>query len=443
MIKPVHLRSLGLLVFAITCLGAAVFLLSRVGTDVIPQGERYVVEADVRDAIALAVAADVRQAGVKIGRVTEVREKGRVTALKLQLDPEYGPVYRNATVQVRAKSVAEENYVDLEPGDPKSGKVMSGGVLPVSRELEATQNDDVFSILDEDRRRNLQRALKGIGGGLEGEGGRDLNRTFESSVGVVEDTSDLARTLAGQRSHVARLVDSLGTVSRALGERKEAIRSFTVSSKAEAEAIAARDEDLKATLDALPQFLRQARSSADRLNRFSTSATPVLRDVRLAADDLVPAVEDLLPGARAGRRALAKLQRFSEVSQPTFERLVPFSKATSAAIGPYSESLRQLNPFVAYLEPYWRELPGWFATVGAATDFEDSVGKVARILLPISRSGFAGNLSPEVNKLLEQLSGGLDTRGSNALPAPGTVAKGTPASGDRLPPLADAPYGGS
>ncbi len=441
MIKPVQMRALGLLVFAITCLGAAVFLLSRVGTDVVPQGERYVVEADVRDAIALATAADVRQAGVKIGRVTDVREKGRVTALKLEIDPKYGPVYRNATVLVRAKSVAEENYVDLEPGDPKSGKVDSGGVLPSSRELEATQNDDVFSILDRDRRRNLQRALKGIGGGLEGRGGGDLNRTLESSVGVVEDASDLASTLAEQRNHVARLVDSLGTVSRALGERKEAIRVLTISSKAEAEAIAARDADLKETLDTLPQFLRQAQSSANRLNRFSSSATPVLRDVRLAADDLVPAVEDLLPGARAGRTALAKLRRFSEVSEPTFRRLVPFSKATGAAIGPYGEALRQLNPAVAYLEPYWRELPGWFANVGAATDFEDSVGKVARILLPISRSSFAGNLPPEVNRLVEQLSGGLDTRGSNALPAPGSVAKGTPLSGDRLPPLADKPYG--
>ncbi len=436
------LRVLLLSVFAVTCLGAAGYLLARVGTNLLPtDGERYHVEADVRDAIALANAADVRQAGVKIGQVSALKEKGRITALKLDLERDKGPIYRDATVLVRAKSIAEENYVDLDPGTPGAGAIPEGGVLPVSREQEATQNDDVFSILDAPRRRNLQRAVKGIGGGLDGSGARDLNATLESSTALVDDGSDLTRVLAEQRNHVAGLVDSLGTVARALGERKEAIRTLTLASKAEAEAVAARDDDLRATLRALPPFLRQGQRTATKLTGFSGRAVPVMRDLRLAADDLVPAVNDLRPAAADARVTLRRLRTFSVAARPAFQRLRPFAQATEGFVPPYEAFLRQVAPFSRYMEPYSRELSTWFALDAANTDAVDSVGHVARVLLPVSRSSFPATLPKEVEDLLKKASSGLDTRGANPLPAPGTAAAGTPRTGPVPQVDEDAPYG--
>jgi phospholipid/cholesterol/gamma-HCH transport system substrate-binding protein len=152
------LKAIGLVAFACFAVGAAIVLLSRVGTQVLPQ-ERYTIQADVRDAVALAAAADVRQSGVKIGRVAKIREHGQLIQLELDLDPKYAPVYRDATTLVRAKSIAEENYIELDPGTPAAGRIPEGGRLPVSRNLEATQNDDVFSIFDKARRDSVQTAL--------------------------------------------------------------------------------------------------------------------------------------------------------------------------------------------------------------------------------------------------------------------------------------------
>ena len=97
-------------------LGVAVYLLGRVGTTVVPPGPQYHFEADVRSAIALASAADVREDGVFIGRVSGIKRVGTLTGLQLSIAKKYGPIYRNATVLIRAKSVAGENYVQLDPG---------------------------------------------------------------------------------------------------------------------------------------------------------------------------------------------------------------------------------------------------------------------------------------------------------------------------------------
>ena len=92
------------------------YLLGRVGTTLLPQGKQYTFEADVRSSIALANAADVREAGVEIGRVTGIKQAGSITALELSIGSKYGPVYRDGTILIRAKSVAGENYVELDPG---------------------------------------------------------------------------------------------------------------------------------------------------------------------------------------------------------------------------------------------------------------------------------------------------------------------------------------
>jgi phospholipid/cholesterol/gamma-HCH transport system substrate-binding protein len=428
-------RVLGLLAFFAFALGTLVFLVQRVGTQVIPR-DRYVVEAHVPDAVALGNAADVRQAGVKIGRVQDIKNAGNLIALRLEIDPKYGPFYRNATTLVRAKSIAEENYVEIDPGSPQAGAIPQNGVIGISRNLEATQNDDFFSIFNKVRRQNLRGVLAGASAGLEGEGGRDLNDTLGAMTHVVDSSDEFARVLAQQRTQVARLVDSFGVVTAALGERADAIRTLTTSAKAEAEAVAARDAGLKATLAALPPLLAQGRKTAGRLQGFSTRATPVMNDLGAATRALVPTVRDLGPAATQGRRALRSLARFASAGTPMVRALPPFAAALTRFTPAYEDFLRSLNPVVDYIRPYYREAGSWFSLAGAAVQVKDSVGHVARVLLPLSRSSLPGSLPPDVEEVVKRFSGGLDSRGSNAFPKPGTVANPVPGDGSytRLTP---------
>jgi phospholipid/cholesterol/gamma-HCH transport system substrate-binding protein len=412
-----RLRLVWLTLFVCTAAGAGVYLLQIVGFNVVSTTDYYRVRAAVPTAVTLAQYADVRQAGVKIGKVSKLeRGPGQTSVLTLRLEPEHGPIYRDATLLVRAKSIAEESYVELDPGHPRAGAVAENGVLPAERALEATQNDDVFSIFDRLRRRDLRRALRGLGPGLGS--GRGLNRTFESTRGFSEDATPFARILSDERRHVAGLVDSFGRVTRALGERREGIRTFTRRAKVIAESVASRDRRLRETLEALPPFLAQSRRTALRLREFGPRATPVMRDLRLATQDLVPATRDLRPAAAASRELVRELDRFSRVALPAMRRLRPFAGAAIRFVPPFSAFLRELNPLARYLDPYWREVTTWFANQGAHTASRDELGHTARVLLPISRSNFPGTVPPELEKFVEDLDA-LDTRGSNAYPEPG------------------------
>jgi hypothetical protein len=62
------------------------------------------------------------------------------------------------------------------------------------------------------------------------------------------------------------------------------------------------------------------------------------------------------------------------------------------------------------------------------------------VTLPISRSNFPTVVQGPMATLLAKLSGGLDTRGTDAYPLPGTAATPEPRTG-AVPPLQpDPPY---
>jgi phospholipid/cholesterol/gamma-HCH transport system substrate-binding protein len=419
-------RALGLILFLGFGAGVSLYLLGRVGTTVLPTASKYNFEADVHSSLALAKAADVREAGVLVGRVTGIKQAGSVTALKLSIDKQYAPVYENATVQIRAKSIAGENYVQLVPGDPQKGALAENGVLDLSQEAPAVQDDDVFSILEKPERANLSRALKGLGRGLQGQGGDNLNQTLEAMTSLVNQGQGFARILYEERTQTAQLINSFDGVASALGERASDIQDLTRSALITAEAVSERNVDLRSTLRVLPGFLSRAETTANRLGRFSVTATPVFSNLRVAFGKLVPAVNELGPAAREADTTLSTLDRFAVTALPTFQKLTPFVRTTSALIGPYSKFLQQVSPLSRFISPYSKEVGSWFADAGAAVNATDATSHLARIILPVSRSNYPTIVQGPEEKILDELSGGLDTRGHNAYPSPGAADTPSP-----------------
>jgi phospholipid/cholesterol/gamma-HCH transport system substrate-binding protein len=428
-----------LLIFLLVCFAISSYYFHLAGTNILPGDEPYRVQAVVPTAVSLAPAGDVKQAGVTIGRVSKIAERGHGTVLELELDDKHSPVFRDAQVLLRSKSIAGENYVEVTPGTPKAGEVPSGELLAPSAAGEATQIDELFSIFDETRRRDLQRALAGLGDGLRGEG-EDLNRTLEAASALATEANPAFRTMADENRHVARLVDSFGRVAAAIGERREGVRQLTLQAKAAAEAVDDRDDKLRDFIAELPGFLRQARSTSNRLTTFSGGATPVVRDLRQATEALVPTVRDLLPAAREGQGLVTELARFSRAAVPALDKLAPFSAKASTFVPPLAAFLRQGNPMFAYIAPYFREVGTFFANDAASFQQTDALGHVARIVLPISRSNAAGVFTPEQDRELQRLAGALDTRGNNAYPAPGGAGGSESYTGTYPRLEADPPY---
>src|ERR1700758_5126036 len=102
-------------------------------------GHLYTVTAQVQDPQGLLKHADVRAAGVKVGSVSNITNQRigdqTVADVQMQLNASYAPIYNNATVLIRQKTLVGENYVEVVRGTASSGEVRDGGTLPLSHDL--------------------------------------------------------------------------------------------------------------------------------------------------------------------------------------------------------------------------------------------------------------------------------------------------------------------
>jgi phospholipid/cholesterol/gamma-HCH transport system substrate-binding protein len=218
----------------------------------------------------------------------------------------------------------------------------------------------------------------------------------------------------------------------AFGERGADLRRLIVAAKQAAQAAASRDQRLSESLDELPGTLSQARESVGRLAAFSGRATPVVRQLKMATYDLAPAIRDLGPAARDGRRLFGELRPFLTAADPLLAELRPAAEKLRA-VGPALDALlRQANPALSYLKSYAPEVGSFFSNVPAILKTTDALGHVARVMPMFSDRAFTA-----YPKQLRDLVGAVVQEGGaeqfhnprqNPYPKPGTV--GAPQSFD-------------
>src|SRR3954471_22006368 len=98
--------------FALSCFGLLLFLWLAFGgaTRLKPQGYRF--QIAFPDATTLADQADVRVAGVNIGKVVHrVRDpRGNKTLATIQIQQRYAPIHKDARAILRQKTLLGETY---------------------------------------------------------------------------------------------------------------------------------------------------------------------------------------------------------------------------------------------------------------------------------------------------------------------------------------------
>jgi phospholipid/cholesterol/gamma-HCH transport system substrate-binding protein len=421
-----------LIAFTVVCLLTFVYLLHSAGGN-LGFGAVYRVGALMPDTFNLVQNSDVRSAGVTIGRVESVNPDGQVALVKFVVDKQgQEPFYRDATVQVRTKTLVGESYLDVNPGTPAAGKLPSGGVLPLSAAQQAVPLEKVLSMFDPATRDEVRRNLTGLGLGLKAHG-TDLNELFGQLLPTVAKGGTLVNVLEPQRQQLAALIDDSGTAMQALGERSSQFRTLVVDAKATAEAVASRDAQLRATLDQLPSTLAQARQTVGQLSNFSVSATPVFRQLRLASADLVPAIRDLAPSAADARVLFRQLDPFLAAAQPLLSQLRPAATKLATVVLPLDAVLRQANPAVGYLRAYSQEFGSFFSNVNAAVASKDALGNRGRVFAIVGPNQLT-NVRPSERQLLDAFisAGGfhvLQGTMTNAYPKPGTAGDPQPFDG--------------
>ena len=358
-------RVLTMVVFALSCFGLLLFLWLSFGGAVPlkPQGYRF--EVAFPEATQLAQEADVRIAGVTVGKVSsKAIDKGRNRTLAvLELEQRYAPLPANARAILRQKTLLGETYVELSPG---SGRRMlpDGARLPDGQVKDAVQLDEIFEAFDPETRAAYRTWQQDLAKGVEGRG-RDFNDALGTLPGFARDGEELLSVLDSQEGAVSRLVRNTGVVFGALSENESQLRNLITGSGDVFEATASQNDALAETFRIFPTFLDESKSTLARLKTFSLETRPLFRDLRPVARDLRPTLRDLRllsPDLKRFFTDLDPLITASETGMPATREILRGLVPLLDEVHPF---LGQFNPILQYLE-YTQSQVSDFISNGAA-----------------------------------------------------------------------------
>jgi len=214
---PTFGKILVMVLFALSCFGLLLFLWLSFGgtTPLKPRGYRIAV--DFPEATQLGEYADVRTAGVSVGKVRtkSLVDHGNRTKVILELDRRFAPLRSDAKAILRQKTLLGETYVELTPGTPNAPYLKEGGTLPDGRVKGTTQLDEIFQAFDPKTRQGFRDWQQNLAKTIDGRG-QDLNDAIGNLPTFAHSATDVLDVLNGQSEAVRRLFRNTGVVFNAL-----------------------------------------------------------------------------------------------------------------------------------------------------------------------------------------------------------------------------------
>jgi phospholipid/cholesterol/gamma-HCH transport system substrate-binding protein len=360
-------RIAAMVLFTLSVFGLLMFLwVSFGGTlPLNPKGYRF--KAAFPEASLLVVEADVRMAGVNVGKVKkkELGPGGRTTLAEIEIDNRFAPIREDTRAILRQKSLLGETYVELTPGSPDAEDLDEGSTLPGRNVQETVELDEVFQAFDPETRRYFQEWMHEAGIVSSDEYSQDLGDSLGNAAPFFEDGVDLLRPLDEQEVALRQVVRDTGRVFDAITREDGDLRGLIVNGEATFSALASRDDALAETFQVFPTFLRETRATVSRLEQFALNTDPLVRDLREPAEDLAPTLRDLgdlSPDLERLFRDIPPLVEASETGVPAAERLL---RGAEPVLGSTHVFMRELNPILSYLS-YARTIVAQFLSVGGS-----------------------------------------------------------------------------
>ena len=194
-----------------------------------------------------------------------------------------------------------------------------------------------------------------------------LNDALALLTPFAEDTDEVLKVLRQQSGATQRFVRDTGYVFDALSERKGQLRDLIRNSNRTWEAIASRDAQLADTFRVFPTFLREGRTTTQRLTKFANDTNPLITQLRPAARELSPTLIDLdalAPDLKGLFQDLDPLVQVSKRGLPATEQVLDNTRPILRRLDPW---LRNFTPIVDYLGLYKREISAFIVNDAAAT----------------------------------------------------------------------------
>ncbi len=367
----------------------------------------YTVKAEFQTAAAVTAGQGqaVTIAGVAVGLVGGVSLDHGRAVVTMDIDKQYAPIYRNATVLLRPRTPLKDMYLALDPGTRSAGAIPDGGALSAASTEPDIDVDQILSSLDADTRTYLLLLLAGGSQAFQGPGAgggnpspvavADLRGIFKRFAPLDRDTESFASLLATRSQEIRRAIHNLQAVVISLGGVDSELASLIEAANANFTAISSQDAALQAGLTLLPGTLQQTSQTLVKVQAFAAQTGPTLAHLQPFARELAPALRALMPLLRDTKAPIEhQLRPFAVAVAPLVRTLRPATAKLAQATPALSQAVDVLNTLfntLAYQpkdgQPGYLYWGAWLSHIAASlTSMQDANGPVVQGLFIASCS---------------------------------------------------------
>ncbi|MDQ6746475.1 MAG: MCE family protein [Actinomycetota bacterium] len=341
--------------FALSCVGLMIFVWTQFGGTIPFSPQGYRLHAVFKESGLLVPGADVRISGVTVGKVSTVQARGVNSYVTLDIRHQFAPLPRDTVGVLRQKTLLGEAFVALSTATGAGPKFPDDGTIPPGQVQDTQPLDKVLGSFDRPTQRDLQALLSGTATALAGRG-QDINDAIGNFDPAVTQLSAMVGVLGQQGGDLRRLINGGATVLSTLGSRSADLQSLVHSASSVLAATAARNRQLTATVDALPPFLGQLRTTLTTLNGTLGLARPALAALRPVAPLLQPALSAVIRLSRPATRLLAEAPSLLRAADAALPSVTRFTTAFKPAVDAIVPAAREIAPIINYVAIYRQEL---------------------------------------------------------------------------------------
>jgi phospholipid/cholesterol/gamma-HCH transport system substrate-binding protein len=345
---PKKMAVFAALAFSLSCIGLIIFVWTQFGGSIplAPQG--YRLKALFTETGLLVPNADVRISGVNVGKVVDVQPKGVDSLVTMNIDSTYAPMPVDTRAILREKTLLGEAYVALSTGSGSGPKFKDGGTIPNTHVEKTQQLDQVLDSFNPQTQHNLQALLNGTGAALAGQG-QNLNDAVGNYDPLVTDAAAIVGVLNAQQSNLRSLIANGATIFNTLGDRSSDLRTLVTSGDQVLSATAQRNVALTDTVNGLPPFLEQLRTTLRGLNTTLGLAKPSLVALRPVAPLLTPALREVSAVTKPGLSLIHAAPGLLKSARVALPAIADFGKAFKPSVDALLPAAENIVPIIDYM----------------------------------------------------------------------------------------------
>jgi phospholipid/cholesterol/gamma-HCH transport system substrate-binding protein len=330
---------------------------------------------------------DVQVGGRRVGSVKSIElTPNNQAAVKVEVQEPIAPLREGTEAVIRLTSLSgiANRYIALTPGPESAEELDEGATLTTDSTTPVVDLDQIFNVLDEKTRGDLQDVVKGFATQFRGKGG-EAGEAAKYFSPLLSTSRRLVGELAEDEDSLTRFIVDSARLSTALAERRDDLAGLVGNTNQVARAIGSENVALARALGLLPTTLRRAnttfvnlRATLDDLDVLVAESKPATKDLAPFLRELRPLIAATRPTIRDLRKAIRRDGEDNDLVEAT-RQMPALQRVATPAFDHGRRALVDLQPVLEFLRPYSPDLVGWLRGFGQGASNYDANGHYARI----------------------------------------------------------------